>query len=95
MKRSSFPFVALAIGSALMALLLIAGSPGDETRRILPLLTLLIVSEFGMFLTGIGAWLGFATMRETGVRPAILSTTVVCALLAVVFLVLGIGYWPL
>lgn len=95
MKKSSFPFVALGIGLALMALLLVAGSPGDETRRVLPLLTLLIVSEFGMFLTGIGAWLGVATMRATGFRPAMLSITLACTLLAIAFLLLGIGYWPL
>lgn len=95
MKKTSFPFVALGIGLALMALLLVAGSPGDETRRILPLLTLLIISEFGMFLTGIGAWLGIAAMRRTGFSPVTLSLTLACAVLSVVFLTLGIGYWPL
>jgi hypothetical protein len=95
MKKSSFPLVALGVGLALMGLLLFAGNPGDETRRILPLLTLLIISEFGMFLSGIGAWLGIVTMRATGFRPAMLSITVACAVLAAVFLILGIEYWPL
>ncbi len=85
----------MGIGLVLMAVLLVAGSPGDETRRMLPLLTLLIISEFGMFVTGIGAWLGIDTIRVTGFRPVMLFLIVGCAVLSAAFLFLGIEYWPL
>ena len=89
-----FPGLALGIGILVAAGLLQSGVLGPEGEHALPLLTLLIVNEFGFFVTAIGAGVGINTMLNRGVRPSILLLTLGCAVLAAGFLYLGIRLWP-
>ena len=94
MKKLAFPWIALSLGLLIAVTLLGAGAlrPADEYA--LPLLTLLIVNEFGFFLTAIGAGVGIQTLWRQGVRGSLLVTTLGCCLLAAGFLYLGIRLWP-
>ena len=60
----------------------------------MPLLTMLIVTEFGFFLTAIGAAIGINVLSKEGVRLSLLVTSVACILLAMGFLFLGLRMWP-
>ena len=94
MKRQAFPWIALSLGLRVMVTLLGAGAlrPADEYG--MPLLTMLIVAEFGFFLTAIGAALGINVLLKEGVRLSLLITSVACVLLAMGFLILGLRMWP-
>jgi hypothetical protein len=47
-----------------------------------------------MFLTGIGAYIGIRDLLARGVRLSMLLATVGCAVLAPIFLYLGMQHWP-
>jgi len=55
---------------------------------------MLIVNEFGFFVTAIGAGLGIRTLLEKGMKPVMLGISIADGLLAVMFLYLGIQLWP-
>jgi len=94
MKIQAFPWLALSLGLLIMVLLLGAGALQPVSDQALPLLTLLIVDEFGFFLTGIGAWIGVRSLRTDGMRASLLITSVACVLLSAGFLLLGVRLWP-
>lgn len=89
-----FPGLALGIGIMVAAGLLQSGVLAPDGDYGLPLLTLLIVNEFGFFVTAIGAGVGVNTMLKRGMRPVLLLLTLGCALQAAGFLYLGIRLWP-
>ncbi len=90
----SFPWLALAIG-LLLALVLIRFSPlNPDATRTLPLLTALLMSEFGFVVTTIATVLG---IREAMAKGPALKTILLVAgnlLLALGFLTLGLNLWP-
>lgn len=90
------PFSWLALGLGLLVALGLAGSGalGPATGYRLPVLTLLIVSEFGFFLTAIGAGVGVNRLLAGGLRGSLLLAVVGCAVLAAGFLWLGLQLWP-
>ena len=94
MTNMGFPGLALGIGVLVAAGLLQSGVLASNADYALPLLTLLIVNEFGFFVTAIGAGVGINTMLNQGVRPPVLLLTLGCAVLAAGFLYLGIRLWP-
>jgi len=94
MKRFPFPWLALGIGLLIAIVLVRAGAIEPESETALPLLTLLIMSEFGFFLTAIGAGLGVRTLLQQGVNLASISVVLGCGLLAGGFLWLGMELWP-
>jgi hypothetical protein len=94
MTNTGFPGLALVIGILAAAGLLQSGALAPGAEHALPLLTLLVVSEFAFFVTAIGAGVGINAMLNRGVRPAVLLPTLGCAVLAAGFLYLGIRLWP-
>ena len=94
MGKLNFPWLALGLGLLVAAGLLAAGalSPGADYE--LPLLTMLIVNEFGFFVTAIGAGVGINTLFKDGVQPPLLVVTIGCAVMAAGFLYLAIKLWP-
>jgi hypothetical protein len=94
MKKQVFPWIALSLGLLLMVALLGSGALRPPDEHGLPLLTMLIVAEFGFFLTAIGAWIGSSVLSKQGIRISLLITTLACGLLAVGFLFLGLRLWP-
>lgn len=94
MKTFQLPYLATPLGLLLMVVVMYGGqSTGPETTQ-LPLLTLLMICEFAVFVTGAAAFIGFRHIRATGFKPLYVAFTGMCAVLSLRFLMLGIGFWP-
>ncbi len=79
----------------MIAIVLIAGGAvGPEAGRSLPLLTLLMIAEFGFFLNVIGAWLAVRQLIQQGLNPGVILSASGCTVLAVGFAWLGLQLWP-
>jgi cytochrome bd-type quinol oxidase subunit 2 len=94
MKTEAFTWVALGVGLALALIALPASVPDREGNLALPLLTLLLLNEFGFILTALGAALGIRRLRAAGLRFPLLAAVAGCAVLAFVFAGLGLSLWP-
>ncbi len=66
MNKGNFPFIALALGLALMGVLFKTGATDPDTELMLPLLTVLIISEFCFMLMAIAVFLGGQTLVNNG-----------------------------
>lgn len=95
MSKYSFPYVALAMGIFFMLVVTIGGQLGEGGSTKLPLLTLLVVSEFAFFLCLIGAYLSLRRIIDLGFTSIHAVVGVSCVILAVRFLMLGLAFWPL
>ena len=95
MKLAALPYVAVGIGVPLMFLVIKGSETGSDGSTTMPLLTLLVVSEFAFFVTGIGAFIGVRHLRQEGIQPVYALVSVFCVLLAILFMWLGIKLWPL
>lgn len=94
MTNLKYPQLALGMGLLVAIGLLKSGALGSAEGYALPMLTMLIVNEFGFFVTAIGAGVGINTMMGKGATTGMLIVSVCCALLAALFLYLGIKIWP-
>ena len=94
MNNISFPWLALGLGLIVAVGLGMSGVFSPEGTYKLPLLTMLIVNEFGFFVTAIGAGLGINALLAKGITPVLLGISIADALMAVMFLYLGIQLWP-
>lgn len=88
-----FPWLALGLGLVIALVLLVGGALAAPQARALPLLTLLIVTEFGFFLSAIGALLSLRK-HPGGRSVAVLAAGFGCLLLAGGFFWLGLQLWP-
>ncbi|MEN8108498.1 MAG: hypothetical protein ABFS22_10900 [Pseudomonadota bacterium] len=87
MKRS-FPLIALALGMLLTLVLMRFGDAG------LPLLTALLISEFGFLLTAIAAGISVRDLLKDGLHAVCILLLIGNALLAANFLRMGLAFWP-
>ena len=94
MKKQAFPWIALSLGLLVMVTLLGSGALRPAEEYALPMLTMLIVNEFGFFLTAIGAGIGTSVLIKEGIRASLLITTLACIVLCVGFVLLGVRLWP-
>jgi hypothetical protein len=94
MNNISFPWLAMGLGLVVAVGLTMSGAFSPDGVYKLPLLTMLIVNEFGFFVTAIGAGIGINTLLGKGVNPALLGITLADGLMAAMFLYLGIQLWP-
>jgi hypothetical protein len=94
MGNFSFPWLALGMGLLVAAGLLTSGVLSPETGYALPLLTMLIVNEFGFFVTAIGAGVGVNMLLKSGMQVPLLTVVIACAIMAAGFLYLAIRLWP-
>lgn len=95
MKAAYFPFIASAIGFIMLIALTIGMSPDGDGATSLPLLTLLLMSEFALIVSAIGVYTSYKEMKRNGRSAPYIATTVLCTLLCVLFVVLGVKLWPL
>lgn len=95
MKNKPFSLIAVVLGLPLMVLLINTAPEFAGGEPKLPLLTMLIVSEFGFVVTAIGAFTAVKTILNTGMNQFILAGAIVCAGLSIKFMLIGISYWPL
>lgn len=96
MERKSAQFSWLALGLALLLALVVArfgvfAPPGDAR---LPLLFLLLMSEFGALVAFAGSVSSALAMRRTGFRPSLLLVLLACVALAVALALMGLKLWP-
>ena len=94
MGKLSFPWLALGLGLLVAAGLLASGALSPGGNYDLPLLTMLIVNEFGFFVTAIGAGVGINSLIKDGSQPSLLMVVIACMLMAAGFLYLAIKLWP-
>ncbi len=94
MKKENFPFIASVMGLFLMLLVLTGSEVRDDGSTLIPLLTLLVVSEFAFFVNAIGAYIGIKHTLATSIKPLYASVTLICILLATIFAWMGISLWP-
>jgi hypothetical protein len=94
MKKHTFPYIALGLGALLMLLVMVGSQVREEGATTIPLLTLLIASEFAFFVTAIGAYLGIKHLSEAGMKPFYAVVTALCGLSSLWFLWMGIQLWP-
>ena len=94
MGKLTFPWLALGLGLLVATGLLASGALSPGGNYDLPLLTMLIVNEFGFFVTAIGAGVGINALIKDGSQPSLLMVVIACALMAAGFLYLAIKLWP-
>lgn len=96
MKTEKLPFLAFAIGVTFMLVTLLGQqiNPATETT-IMPILTLLLMNEFGLLITAAGSYIGFKHYRQGGQSKLYLATTLFCGFLAIKFLLFITQNWPL
>jgi len=94
MNKTNFPFIALAIGLFLMGVLYKTGATDPDTELVLPLLTVLIISEFGFLVMAAAVFLGLKTMLKNGFDLALSVVTLLCGMLGVEFMITGLEHWP-
>lgn len=94
MNKTNFPFIALAIGLFLMGVLFTTGAIDPDTELVIPLLTVLIISEFGFIVMASAVFLGIQTMARNGFDIVLSIVTLLCGMLAVEFMLTGIEHWP-
>ncbi|OUR65054.1 hypothetical protein A9Q79_03705 [Methylophaga sp. 42_25_T18] len=95
MKTINFPYIAAGLGLMLMLVVMRGQVLGADGETVMPLLTLLVVSEFCFFVNAIAVYIGFKQIKAIGFQALYTITTLLCALLAVRFLFIGIALWPL
>ncbi|NQY26634.1 MAG: hypothetical protein HRT92_05595 [Piscirickettsiaceae bacterium] len=95
MKTINFPYIALSLSLFLLLVVSKGSQIGTDGLTLLPLLTLLVVSEFSFIVTLIGTYIGIKTIFAVGLHPVYALTTLLCAVLSIRFLLLGIALWPL
>ena len=95
MKKIHFPYLAAALGLTFLPVIILGNAVGEDGVRALPLLTLLIMNEFGFFATAAGIYIGVQHIRAAGIKPLYGLATVGCVALLIAFTTLGIELWPL
>jgi len=95
MKTINFPYLALALCSFLLLLVIKGSQVNSDGITTLPLLTLLVVNEFSFFVTAIAVYIGSQNIKAKGIKSVYTLATVLCLALSIQFLLLGIKLWPL
>lgn len=89
-----FPALALAVSGGLFLALAVGAQPADAGRRF-PLLALLALSELGVILNLIAAYIAYQGARQRGFVLRSLWPLAATGLAAGGFLWAGIQLWPL
>ena len=93
MKRS-YPWLALGLGLILGLVLMRYAVPGGVGSRQLPLLTGLLMAEFGVLVTVIAAGFCVRDLLQRGVEKMAVVLLTGNLLLAANFMRLGLQLWP-
>lgn len=95
MGKQNFPYVALFLGMMFMLAVTFGGQINEATNNTrLPLLTLLVISEFAFFLTAIAAFISIKQMYVVGFNVKMAVVSILCVISAITFLIKGISFWP-
>jgi len=92
MNKAAFPIIALFIGIFIQIVLKVAISENGETA--MPLLTLLLMTEFGMIVCIVGVIMGGKLMlSKPGFDIKLALTVPGCAALAILLGIEGLDLW--
>lgn len=94
MKKENFPFIAVLLGSILTLIVFKGSGLRDDGKTLIPLLTLLLISEFGAIVTGVGCYLGVKHFFATKTISLSTVASLFCGFLFVVFISRGFSLWP-
>jgi len=94
MKKTNFPFIAFGLGLFLMGILIKTGAADPDAELVLPLLTVLIISEFGFIVMAVAVFLGGQALAKKGFEIVLAIVTLLCGMLGVEFMVIGLEHWP-
>jgi hypothetical protein len=92
--KEAYPRLALTLGLVIALVLLATGGADLSSAPAIPLLTVLILCEFGFILTAIGAFTAVRRLIAGGFAARALSEALGCIVLAVAFAALGLARWP-
>lgn len=95
MKTVNFPYIALFLCAPLLILVLKGSELGSDGTTLMPLLTLLVVSEFSFIVTAIGVYIGSQNIKTMGIQSVYSAATLLCLVFSITFMLLGIKLWPL
>jgi len=95
MKTINFPYLALGLTAFLLLVVLRGSAVNDDGTTVLPLLTLLVVSEGSFFITAIAVYIGSQNIKAMGINSVYSLVTLLCLVLSITFMLLGIELWPL
>ncbi|MEA2079236.1 MAG: hypothetical protein U9P00_05150 [Pseudomonadota bacterium] len=90
--KYSYPWLALGLGLVLSLVLYRYGA--TVSGEGMPLLTALLMSEFGFLVTAIAAGMGLRDLMKQGIQAATLLPLIGNLLLAANFLRMGLAFWP-
>lgn len=90
--KHSYPWLALGLGLVLSLVLLRFGTTAAGEG--MPLLTALLMCEFGFLVTAIAAGIGLRDLIRQGMSVAALLLLAGNLLLAANFLRMGLVFWP-
>jgi hypothetical protein len=91
--KQSIPWLTLGIGLLLSLLLLQFGPLNTNSGYVLPLLTALLMSEFGFIITAIGAGISVSDMLKPGIKWRPITLLIGNLLLAMYFMNRGFVLW--
>ena len=92
-KTLNFPYLSIAL-SAVLFLIVAKGSEPQGDAYSLPLLTLLVVSEFALIFNAIAVYIGIKNRKNIENTVFYTITIVVCFVFAIWFLLMGVNLWP-
>lgn len=94
-KTFKFPYIALALATIILFIVTYGSQLDDTGYTRMPLLTLLVMSEFAFFVSAIGCYIGISHSLKTEFKAIYTIATALCLLFAIRFTMLGITLWPL
>ncbi len=94
MKTYNFPYIALALAATLFLVVIQGSQLQEDGSYTLPLLTLLVVSEFSFFVTAIAVYVGLKYRAQVENKLFYTATIITCLVFSIYFLTLGITLWP-
>ena len=77
-----------------MGILFKTGAADPDAELVLPLLTVLIISEFGFIVMAVAVFLGGQTLAKGSFDIVLAVVTLLCGMLGVEFMLIGLEYWP-
>jgi len=95
MKTINFPYIALGLCAFLLLVVIRGSQLNSDGLTTLPLLTLLVVSEFSFFVTAIAVYIGSQNIKTAGIKSVYTLVTLLCLVLSIKFMLLGVELWPL
>ena len=94
MSITKFPFIALALSIIFLVVLTLGGHDQANGMTVLPLLTLLLVSEFGFIMNLIAVYIVIKHRCQQTISANNIALIAIAFGFSVYFLTQGLSFWP-